>query len=169
MKTVESARLTSNSLINKYLIMNTRLEDDIDDNKKFYQLIFSEYSENKMALDELKFVLFDMYCAQENIFDYSENFRVQLVKYRLCLERLMTDSSINIRMAVVSLGYRLDHFIHDESQYVRAHVAKFGYGLEVLSNDSSCVVSLTIITHNHKFPSLEKSQSLLVQEALQNR
>ena len=147
--------------------MNKRLDDDIE-GKKFYQLIFSEYSEKRLTLDELKFVLFDMYCAQENVFNYPESFRVQLVKYRLCLEQLMTDSSINVRMAVVLLGYRLDHFIHDESQYVRAQVSKFGYGLEVLSNDSSCVVSLTIITYNHKFPSLENSQSLLVQEALQN-
>lgn len=168
MKTVESSRLTSNSLLNKYLMMNTRLEDDIK-GKKFYQLIFSEYSEKRLALDELKFVLFDMYCVQESEFDYSESFRVQLVKYRLCLEQLMYDVSIDVRMAVVSLGYRLDYFMYDESQYVRAQVAKFGYGLEVLSNDSSCVVSLTIVTRNHKFPSLENSQSLLVQEALQNR
>ena len=168
MKTVESTRLTSNSLINKYLMMNTRLEDDIK-GKKFYQLIFSEYSEGNLSRDELKFVLFDMHQVNDCVFDYSENFRVQLVKYRLCLEQLMTDSSINVRMAVVSLGYRLDHFMYDESQYVRAQVAKFGYGLEVLSHDSSCVVSLTIVTHNHKFPSLEKSQSLLVQEVLQNR
>ena len=168
MKTVESIQLTNNSLINKYLMMNTRLEEDVK-GKKFYQLIFSEYSEKRLTLDELKFVLFDMYRVNDCLFEYSESFRVQLVKYRLCLEQLMTGSSINVRMAVVSLGYRLDHFIHDESQYVRAQVAKFGYGLEVLSNDSSCVVSLTIVTHNHKFPSLENSQSLLVQEALQNR
>jgi len=167
-RTVSQCRLTSNSVINKYLITNVNLEDDIED-KKFYQLIFSEYSEGNISRDELNFVLFDMYCAQENVFNYSESFRVQLVKYRLCLEQLMYDKSINVRMAVVSLGYRLDYFIHDESQYVRAQVAKFGYGLEVLSNDSSCVVSLTIITHNHKFPSLENSQSLLVQEVLQNR
>lgn len=168
MKTVESIQLTSNSLINKYLMMNARLEDDVK-GKKFYQLIFSEYSEKRLTLDELKFVLFDMYSVQENLFDYSESFRVQLVKYRLCLEQLMTDSSINVRMAVVSLGYRLDHFIHDESQYVRAQVAKLGYGLEVLANDSSCVVSLTIATHGYSLAALDNSSSLLVQEVLKNR
>ena len=168
MKMVESIQLTNNSLINKYLLMHARLDDNIE-GMKFYQLIFFEYAENKLTCDELKFILFDMYCVNENLFDYSENFRVQLVKYRLCLEQLMYDISIDVRVSVASLGYRLDHFILDDSPYVRAQVAKLGYGLEVLANDSSCVVSLTIATHGYSLAALDNSSSLLVQEVLKNR
>ena len=115
MKSVTSKRLTENQLVNKLLLSDLDLEDDIEEHFKVINELRYEYIHRRLSKQDLDYVLYSKYGIDKRINEYDDDTLLILVEFGLEYEKIArTKGAYTAKREIIDRFQCLHTLAHDE-------------------------------------------------------
>lgn len=123
MKKLQKKDLTQNQIINKYLLLNTELDDEIYDKNNnedysFIKILAHEYDCRRLTYDELLYILYDVFQIDKNFNSYSEQTINQLALLGLETQQILDSHYVKAKKLLIRTNHCLNELIQDDDDLI---------------------------------------------------
>lgn len=115
MKSITSKRLTKNQIVNKLLLSDLGLEDDVEGCLRVIDVLRREYIYRRLSKQDLDDVLYSKYEIDKHINEYDDDTLLILVEFGLEYEKIaLTEDAYAAKREIIDRFQCLDILIHDD-------------------------------------------------------
>lgn len=115
MKSVASKRLTNNQVVNKLLLSDLGLEDDVEGCLRVIDVLRREYIYRRLSKQDLDRLLYSKYKIDKHIHEYDDDTLLILVEFGLEYEKIaLTEDAYSAKREIIDRFQCLDILTHDE-------------------------------------------------------
>ena len=117
---IESVKLTNDSFLNKVLLLNLGLEDDVDDDRQVIDVLYDAHRHKQISCEELNRILHSRYHVNDHLHEYTDDTLIYLL-----LNKFVSSNALSELKLIDSKLSLTDRFLY----------------LEELANDNTRIVS----------------------------
>ena len=120
MKMIEPVKLTKDSFLNKILLLNLGLEDDVDDDRQIIDVLYDAHRHKQISYEELNRILHSHYHINDHLHEYTDGTLMYLL-----LNKFVSSNALSELKLIDSKLSLIDRFLY----------------LKELANDNTRIVS----------------------------
>ena len=119
MKMIEPVKLTNDSFLNKVLLLNLGLEDDVDDNQQVIDVLYNAHRHKQISYEELNRILHSRYHVNEHLHEYMDGTLVYLLLNKFVSSHALNELQfIDSKLCLIDRFSYLEELSHDHSKIV---------------------------------------------------
>lgn len=119
MKTIEPAKLTNDSFLNKILLLNLGLEDDVDDGRQVIDVLYDAQRHKQISYEELNKILHSRYHVNDHLHEYMDGTLIYLLLNKFVSSHALKELQfIDSKLCLIDRFSYLEELSHDHSKIV---------------------------------------------------
>lgn len=119
MKMIEPVKLTKDSFLNKVLLLNLGLEDDVDDNQQVIDVLYNAHRHKQISYEELNRILHSRYHVNDHLHEYMDGTLVYLLLNKFVSSHTLNELRfIDSKLCLIDRFSYLEELSHDHSKTV---------------------------------------------------